>query len=100
MSLDKVQYKSVDTLLQIQSETSIITAEDFEDTAGNLEQCTASDAATTHALLVEEFSKDDTGDDNIQPTTVYTLFVGDSATKKCLEGIHIPCEPGILVHNK
>ena len=30
MSLNKVQYESVDTPLQIQSETSILTAEEFE----------------------------------------------------------------------
>ena len=68
--------------------------------ASDLEQGTTSDAAKMHALLVEEFDKDDTDDNNTQPTTVYTLFAGDSATKKCLEGIHIPCEPGTLVHNK
>ena len=100
MSLNKVQYESVDTPLEIQSETSIITAEDLEGMVGDLEQGTASNAAKTHSLLVEEFDKDDADDNNTQSTTVYTLFVGDGATKKkCLEGIHIPREPGILVHN-
>ena len=73
MSLNKVQYESVDPLLQIQSETSIITAEDFEGMVGDLEQGTASDAAKMHALLVEEFDKEDANDDNTQPTTVYLL---------------------------
>ena len=100
MSLSKVQYESVDTPLQIQSETSIITAEDFEGTASDLEQGTASDAANTHALLAEELDKEDADDDNTQTTTIYTLFAGDGALKKCLEEIHIPCEPGTLVHNK
>ena len=36
MSLDKVQYESVETSLQIQSEASIITAEDFEGMADDL----------------------------------------------------------------
>ena len=85
--------------LQIQSETRIIKG-CHQRMARELEQGTTSDAAKMHALLVEEFDKDDTDDDNTQPTTVYTLFAGDSATKKCLEGIHIPCEPGTLVHNK
>ena len=63
MSLNKVQYESVDTPLEIQSETSIITAEDLEGMVGDLEQGTASDTAKTHSLLVEEFDKDD-ADDN------------------------------------
>ena len=36
MYLDKVQYESLDTPLQIQSEASIITAEDFEGMADDL----------------------------------------------------------------
>ena len=100
MSLSKVPYESVDSPLQVQSETSIITADDFERMVGDLEQGTTSDAAKVHTLLVEEFNKEDADDDNTQPTTVYTLLVGDGALKKCLEGIHIPCEPGILVRNK
>ena len=63
MSLSKVQYESVDTPLQIQSETSIITTEDFEGMVGDLEQGTTSDAAKMHTLLVEEFDKED-ADDN------------------------------------
>ena len=69
MSLDKAQYESVGTPLQVQSETCIITAEDFEGMAGDLEQGTASDAAKTHALLVEEFDNDDADDDNTLLTT-------------------------------
>ena len=69
----------------------------FQGIVGNLEQGTASDTSKTQALLVEEFDKEDADDDNTQPTTLYTVFTGDGGLKKCLEWIHIQCEPGTLV---
>lgn len=68
MCLNKAQYESVGTPLQIQLETCIITAEDFERMAGDLRQGTASDTAKTHALLVGEFDNDDAHDDSTLPT--------------------------------
>ena len=56
MSLEKVQYELIDTPLQVKP-ASIITAEDFEGMAGDLEQGSSTKAAETYALFVEEFGE-------------------------------------------
>ena len=48
MSLEKVQYEPIDTPLQVKS-ASVITAEDFERMAGDLEQGSSTKADETHA---------------------------------------------------
>ena len=105
MSLEKVQYELIDTPLQVKP-ASIITAEDFEGMAGDLEQGSSTKAAETYALIVEEFGEalnDSTFEQNITTpqNTMYTLFVGDGKMHKdCLFGELIPCAPGSVVHGK
>ena len=55
-SLEKVQYEPIDTTLQVKS-ASVITAEDFDGMAGDLEQGSSTKAAETHVLIVEEFGE-------------------------------------------
>ena len=50
MSLEKVQYEPIDTPLQIKS-ANVITAQDFEGMAGDLEQGNSTKAAETHVLI-------------------------------------------------
>ena len=105
ISLEKVQYEPIDTPLQVKS-ASVITAEDFEGMAGDLEQGSSTKAAETHALIVEEFGEslnDSTCEQNITTpqNKIYTIFVGDGKTRKdCLLGELIPCPPGSVVHCK
>ena len=105
MSLEKVQYEPIDTPLQVKS-GSVITAEDFEGMAGDLEQGSSTKAADTHALIVEEFGEslnDSTCEQNITTpqNKIYTTFVGDGKTRKdCLLGELIPRPPGSVVHCK
>ena len=105
MSLEKVQYEPIDTPLQVKS-GSVITTEDFEGMAGDLEQGSSTKAADTHALTVEEFGEslnDSTCEQNITTpqNKIYTIFVGDGKTRKdCLLGELIPCPPGSVVHCK
>ena len=77
MSLEKVQYEPIDTPLQVKS-ASVITAEDFEGMAGDLEQGSSTKAAETHALIVEEFGEalnDSTCEQNVTTpqNKIYTL---------------------------
>ena len=105
MSLEKVQYEPIDTPLQVKS-ASIITTEDFEGMAGDLEQGSSTRAAETYALIVEEFGEalnDSTSEQNVTTpqNKMYTLFVGDGKTcKDCLLGELIPCPPGSAIHCK
>ena len=105
MSLEKVQYEPIDTPLQVKS-GSVITTEDFEGMAGDLEQGSSTKAADTHALTVEEFGEslnDSTCEQNITTpqNKIYTIFVGDGKMRKdCLLGELIPCPPGSVVHCK
>ena len=105
MSLEKVQYEPIDTPLQVKS-ASIITAEDFEGMAGDLEQRSPTKAAETHALIMEEFGEalnDSTCEQNVTTpqNKIYTLFVGDGKTHKdCLLGELIPCPPGSVADCK
>ena len=99
------QYEPIDTLLQVKS-ASVITAEDFEGMAGDLEQGSSTEAAETHALIVEEFGEalnDSTCEQNVTTpqNKMYILFVGDAKMRKdCLLGDLIPCPPGSVVHCK
>ena len=77
MSLEKVQYEQIDTPLQVKP-ASIITAEDFEGMAGDLEQGSSTKPAETHAVIVEEFGEalnDSTFEQNVTTpqNTMYTF---------------------------
>eukprot|EP00111_Clytia_hemisphaerica_P006743 TCONS_00019504-protein len=103
MSLEKVQYEQFDTPLQAKPKT-VITAEDFEGLAGDQEQCSASKAAETHALLYEDFAgamDEKTADKENLDATTYTLFVDSGKTRKnCLLGRLISSADDSLVHGK
>ena len=91
MSLDKVTYEPPSTPLQVNSSTST--------SAPDLEQTSSSNAAKTHAVVVEQLGEASTIAQST--STTYTLFVGHGVTKKnVLEATFIPCEPGTVVHTK
>ena len=104
MSLEKVQYKPLDTPLQVKS-ASIITAEDFKGMAGDLEHGSFTKAAETRALIVEGFGEamnENTCEQNVTTpqNKMYTLFVGDGKMhKNCLLEL-ISGPPGSFVHCK
>ena len=85
---------------------SIITAEDFEGMAGDLEHGSSTKAAETHALIVEGFGEalsENTCEQHVTTpqNKMYTLFVGDGKMcKDSLLGELIPCPPGSFVHCK
>ena len=97
MSLHQITYESVDTQVQCMpssKSTGVITAEDFEGLAPELEQCSATNAAKTHAILYE---------DNliIESTPTHRLFISNGTTKvNVFEAIMIPTSPGAVVHMK
>ena len=90
LSLNKVQYMNQWTIHYISSQKPAVlslqsqrTLKGWQVIWSKVPQVPLQDALQRHAVLVKVFDKVKmTQDGNTQPTTVYTLFVGEGATKE------------------
>ena len=86
--MDKALNKLV--IYLVSTGTSLITAENFEGIAPKLEQSNSSNAAKTHALMVEQLGAKCTIEQS--KGTAYILFNGKGRKKEnVMEATFIPC---------
>ena len=92
VSLNTIQLEPIDTPIQECSDT-VITIEDFQNTD---EQSTSTVAATSDALLVEDFSEIDFATNKCSEGSSYALC---SNNKHVLTGTYMQTAKGELVHH-